>query len=101
MSGNIPFLSALAAVGWLALSPPAAAQEGLKMGVAGADLARAKCLLCHEAGHITRLRQNRAAWEDTVDLMIRRGAPISPEERRIILDYLVTQYGEAGDSPSK
>ncbi len=76
--------------------PLLAGGEELKSGVPGAELARSKCLLCHEAGHIVRLRQSRAAWEDTVDLMIRRGAPISPEERGIILDYLTAHYGENG-----
>ncbi len=86
----------------LALGFPLAADassDDLKAGVAGAGLARAKCLLCHEAGHITRIRQSRAAWEDTVDLMIRRGAPVSPEERDVILDYLVTHYGENSTAP--
>lgn len=70
--------------------------EALKMGVPNAELVKARCTLCHEAGHFVRLRQDRAAWEDTVELMIRRGAPIEPQEKPLILDYLVTHYGPGG-----
>lgn len=62
-------------------------------GVPGAKLVRAKCLLCHEASHITRARLSLSEWEDTVQLMIRRGAPITPDELPAILDYLATHYG--------
>lgn len=70
-----------------------AAPPPLIDGVAGASLVRAKCLLCHEAGHITRSRLSRPEWDDTVKLMIKRGAPITPEEIPAILDYLTTHYG--------
>lgn len=71
----------------------AAGAQPLIDGVPGASLVRAKCLLCHEAGHITRSRLSRPEWDDTVKLMIKRGAPITPEEIPAILDYLTTHYG--------
>lgn len=79
----------------LATAVPA---DELKMGVPHAELVKARCTLCHEAGHFVRLKQDRAAWEDTVELMIRRGAPIEPQEKPLILDYLVTHYGPSGGS---
>lgn len=86
---------------WTALSHPAFAgntgPEALVAGVPGADLVRARCTLCHEAGHITRARLTLSEWEDTVRLMIRRGAPIAPEELPAILDYLTTHYGRAAN----
>lgn len=86
-----------AIVWWTARSYPAFAgntgPEALVAGVPGADLVRARCTLCHEAGHITRSRLTRAEWEDTVRLMIKRGAPIAPEELPAILDYLTINYG--------
>lgn len=83
-----------------ALAATAVADE-LKMGVPNAELVKARCTLCHEAGHFVRLRQDRAAWEDTVELMIRRGAPIEPQEKPLILDYLVTHYGPGGGKPGR
>jgi len=63
------------------------------MGVPGAELARQKCMLCHDAKNIVRLRLTRGGWEDTVDLMIERGAPINKQERTVIIDYLTENYG--------
>lgn len=75
--------------------------DELKMGVPNAELVKARCTLCHEAGHFVRLKQDRAAWEDTVELMIRRGAPIEPQEKPLILDYLVTHYGPGGNKSGR
>lgn len=59
----------------------------------GAELVAAKCALCHDLGNITRIRQSREEWEDTIKVMVRRGAPVSPEEEKVILDYLTKHYG--------
>lgn len=77
----------------LSLSLTSGAAEELKMGVPGAELARQKCMLCHDAKNIVRLRLTRGGWEDTVDLMIERGAPINKQERTVIIDYLTENYG--------
>lgn len=88
---------------FLALAPLSATglADELKMGVPHAELVKARCTLCHEAGHFVRLKQDRAAWEDTVELMIRRGAPIEPQEKPLILDYLVTHYGPDSGNTSR
>ena len=59
----------------------------------GVDLVRAKCSLCHDLGHITSIRQTREDWADTVKLMIRRGAPVSPADETILVDYFSRYYG--------
>ncbi|MCS6785999.1 MAG: hypothetical protein NZ524_03045 [Thiobacillaceae bacterium] len=87
-----PLALTLCALVW---AGPVGAEE-MRLNVPGAELVKARCTLCHEAGHFVRLRQDRAAWEDTVELMIRRGAPIEPQEKPIILDYLVRHYGPVG-----
>ena len=89
-------LSLLLASGSLLLFSPAAGQQqaqNLAEGT-GANLVQAKCALCHDLGNITSLRQSREEWEDTIKVMIRRGAPVSPEEEIIILDYLTKHYGK-------
>lgn len=92
----IVFLSLLCAAGSLPAFLPAAAQqqaEKLAEG-AGAELVQAKCTLCHDLGNITRIRQSRDGWADTLKVMIRRGAPITPAEENAILEYLTMHYGK-------
>jgi hypothetical protein len=40
-------------------------------------------------------RQDRLAWEATVYRMIGRGAMWTPEEVKLMADYLGTEYGPA------
>jgi hypothetical protein len=39
------------------------------------------------------IRQTREDWADTVKVMIRRGAPVSPAEETILVEYFATYYG--------
>ena len=86
-----------AALAVLAIS--ALAQAELVPGP-GADLTQAKCVVCHEIEHVVRARQSRAEWEDTMQRMVKRGAPLTPDEIRIITDYLATYYNREGPSPA-
>jgi len=93
---TIACLSLLLAAGSLLDLPPAAGQqqtEKLAEGT-GSDLVQAKCTLCHDLGNITRIRQSREGWEDTIKVMIRRGAPVSSAEETVILEYLTKHYGK-------
>jgi cytochrome c551/c552 len=58
----------------------------------GAELTRAKCAICHEIDYVTRAPQSRAEWEDVVRTMLERGTPMTPDEMRVITDYLATYY---------
>jgi cytochrome c len=58
----------------------------------GAELTQAKCAICHEIGYITRAPQSRAQWEEVVQVMLERGTPMTPDEMRVITDYLATYY---------
>jgi cytochrome c len=80
-----------------ALAISALAQEELVPGP-GADLTQAKCAVCHEIEHVVRSRQSRAEWEDTMQRMVKRGAPLTPDEIRVITDYLATYYNREGPS---
>jgi sulfite dehydrogenase len=73
------------------------AQEELVPGP-GAELTQAKCVVCHEIEHVVRARQSRAEWEDTMRRMVQRGAPLAPDEIRVITDYLATYYNREGPS---
>lgn len=65
----------------------------------GVELATARCVICHDAQHITRAKLSREEWEFNVRNMIERGAPITPEEIRPIVDYLATYYNRDAPPP--
>jgi cytochrome c len=75
------------------------AQDTLAPGP-GAELTQAKCGLCHEIAHVTRVRQSRPEWEETMRVMVQRGAPMTPDEINIITDYLSTYYNRDAPPPS-
>jgi cytochrome c5 len=53
------------------------------------------CLACHSADHVLNQPSlSRAAWQEVVDKMITAyKAPISPEDAKAIVDYLVRTKG--------
>jgi cytochrome c5 len=57
-----------------------------------------KCFQCHTDAMYRDLRQDRRAWEATVYRMIGRGALWTPEEVKLMADYLGTEYGPASKS---
>lgn len=65
----------------------------------GSDLTTARCVTCHDARHITRVRLSRGEWEDNIENMIKRGAPMAPAEVPIILEYLSTYYNRDKPAP--
>jgi sulfite dehydrogenase len=80
-----------------ALAASAVAQEELVPGP-GAELTQAKCAVCHEIQHVVQARQSRAEWEETMRRMVQRGAPLAPDEIRVITDYLATYYNREAPS---
>jgi mono/diheme cytochrome c family protein len=57
-----------------------------------------KCFQCHTDAMYRDLRQDRRAWEATVYRMIGHGALWTPEEIRLMADYLGVEYGPAAKS---
>jgi mono/diheme cytochrome c family protein len=86
------------------LSVPAFAQDagpreaGAK-GEAGVQPGRvvvlSKCFQCHTDAMFRDQRQDRRAWEATVYRMVGRGALWTPEEIKMMADYLGAEYGTA------
>ena len=54
-----------------------------------------KCSICHSFGYILNQgKQNRSFWEHETHKMIEAyKAPISPEEEKVIVNYLAKFYG--------
>lgn len=65
----------------------------------GSELTTARCIVCHDATHITRTRLSRAEWEDNVQVMITRGMPIAPDEIPQVVEYLATYYNRDVAAP--
>ena len=69
-----------------------AARQDLPEGK-GAELARDKCVSCHEADLIVSQRLSRQGWTREVDKMIRWGAVVTDVEKEPLVDYLVRNFG--------
>jgi hypothetical protein len=80
------------------LAGSAEAQEGsvtLKAG-AGRDVVERHCGTCHSLDYLAMNTTflDRQKWQTEVNKMITAfGAPIGPTDTKIIVDYLVTNYG--------
>lgn len=64
----------------------------------GIELVRWRCTVCHNLDGPNLPRQDRTGWTQTVDLMIRWGAPIRPNERETVIGYLAEHFAP-GRSP--
>ena len=80
----------------LILATSVRAQEARPEGAAqspGHILVLSKCFQCHTDAMYRDLRQDRRSWEATVYRMIGRGALWTPEEIKLMADYLGAEYG--------
>jgi mono/diheme cytochrome c family protein len=68
-----------------------AARQDLPEGK-GAELARDKCVSCHEADLIVSQRLSRQGWTREVEKMIRWGAAVSDAEKEVLIDYFAAHF---------
>ena len=99
------FLGPMLAAVLLASAPigaqaPATPEPTLAPGP-GMELTMQRCVICHEAQHITRSRLTRAEWLENTELMIKRGAPVAAGEIAPIVDYLFAFYGRNDDGSAR
>lgn len=83
-------LLALTSAGWL--GRVAASPQDLPAGK-GVEIARNRCLNCHEADLIVAQKLSRAGWVREVEKMVRWGAVVSEAEKDPLVDYLFQNYG--------
>jgi len=98
---------------WPGRSPGERGEEAAAaVGGAGPQLAEgegkaiieAKCMTCHDAQRIVRSRASEARWQQTLSTMIgyAQGStlakPLSPDEQKVLLAYLSTNYAAAPGS---
>jgi mono/diheme cytochrome c family protein len=85
-------LAAGLAVGLAAGRPAAQPANPLPPGEHMA-LVLGACIMCHSPEMVAQQRLDRPTWQAIVDRMITYGAPITPETRPLILEYLATRLG--------
>ena len=98
MSRNLRVAMAVAA---LASGAAAQADESsvvLAQGE-GVERVQASCAICHSLDYIVMNSpfQDRTGWEKTVTKMVKvMGAPLTPEDTTVVVDYLAANYGKPG-----
>jgi cytochrome c2 len=79
------------AVATLATVAPTAAQDVAIPKTPGWELVM-RCVMCHSVEIAVQQRFGPQGWSDTLDRMIRYGAPIPPEDKRQLMAYLLQHY---------
>lgn len=51
-----------------------------------------RCVICHSVEIAVQQRFGPQGWSDTLDRMIKYGAPISPEDKRQLVVYLLRHF---------
>ena len=86
--------SALPALaGGLIFAATAAAQTPPGPANPGRDAVMSKCFQCHTDAMFRDHRQVRRGWEATIYRMIGRGGLWTPDEIKLMADYLGTDFG--------
>jgi mono/diheme cytochrome c family protein len=90
----------LGLAGGLLLAAAAAAQQ--PSANPGRDAVMSKCFQCHTDAMFRDKRQDRRGWEATIYRMIGRGGLWTPEEIRLMADYLGADFAPgAKPAPAK
>lgn len=90
-----PYLLLVAGlVAGLLFASPAYAQDNGPQHP-GRAVVLSKCFQCHTDAMFRDQRQSHRAWEATIYRMVGRGALWTPEEIKLMADYLGTEYGAA------
>jgi mono/diheme cytochrome c family protein len=66
---------------------------------AGKVAFRDNCLMCHAEEMTARLRLTEKQWAAEVDKMILWGAPVPPELKAPLLDYLISAFSNPATAP--
>lgn len=97
MSKTLRLAAALAALGaGLPAAVLAGEEEVTLKDAPGREQVMNNCTLCHSVDYI-RMNSpfmNKTAWQATTNKMIKvMGAPVSPADLPVIIDYLTRNYG--------
>jgi len=60
----------------------------------GATLVQQRCSVCHPVTFVEKSRHTAADWKTIVDMMISRGARLTPGEETLVVNFLTANYGQ-------
>jgi Quinohemoprotein amine dehydrogenase A, alpha subunit, haem binding len=60
----------------------------------GATLVQERCSVCHPVARIESRRYTATDWKTIVEIMISRGAQLTPEEAAVVVNYLASNFGQ-------
>ena len=60
----------------------------------GATLVQERCSVCHPLTFVERSRHTTAEWTTIVNMMISRGAQLTPQEAASAVDWLSANFGQ-------
>jgi hypothetical protein len=78
-----------AALGALSAQQSASAEPPPGVGL---ELIQRSCVGCHDLYTIIQKRRTPAEWANTLGLMADRGAEVTPDEMKVIQDYLAHNF---------
>jgi cytochrome c2 len=91
MSVSARAVALTAALGLVTLIAPATAQEAQLPQTPGWELVM-RCVMCHSVEIAVQQRLGPEGWSDTLDRMIKYGAPIPPEDKQRLMAYLLRHF---------
>jgi hypothetical protein len=92
-------LSIFASSTLIGMPPSAEPSPGDPPPGEGLDLIQRSCIGCHDIYMITSKRKTPDEWSVTVGLMADRGAEVTPDEMRIIEEYLSQNFSTTRTTP--
>ena len=63
-----------------------------KSPIDAAALFEERCGVCHSTDIPKNARKSKRVWHETVTRMIDKGARLSPEEKKILINHLAKHY---------
>jgi len=105
IAGTLLLYSVVFMVGGTMSAAPAPAPQSSKWAAqlpegSAKSIIVEKCQLCHTLERVVTSNRAKSEWDDLVQVMIGRGAPISSDEATIVVDYLGANFGPAGSKPA-
>ena len=69
-----------------------ATQDQAPASDTGTSLVNERCSQCHSVNTVKAMNLTKDEWTQTVDRMIRKGANLNEEEKKLVIEYLDANY---------
>jgi hypothetical protein len=77
-----------------AAKPTEAATEA-PVALDGATLLQERCTKCHDLKRVEAAKKTADEWKSTVERMVSKGAQLTAEEQKVLIEYLAATYKAA------